>query len=94
MAKFNKQFKYKGYDFNMSVELNTRKPTKLSVRNWHTVITNCMNGNNYYEKVEVETYQLEECIETQEQLAINYIDKLTYKPQSFEEMILDKLGFS
>ena len=94
MSKLNKEFDYKGYKFNTSVELNTRAERKPNGKVWHTIITNCMGGNNYYQKEEIETCQIEEAVGKHKQNAIDYIDKLTYKKQSFEEMLLSGLGFS
>ncbi len=93
MSKLNKEFEYKGYKFNTSVELNTRAERKINGKVWHTIITNCMDGNNYYQKEEIETFQIEEVVEKHKQNSIDYIDKLTYKKQSFEEMLLSSLGF-
>ena len=93
MSKLNKEFEYKGYKFNTSVELNTRAERKINGKVWYTIITNCMDGNNYYQKEEVETFQIEEVVEKHKQNAIDYIDKLTYKKKSFEEMLLSSLGF-
>ena len=93
MSKLNKEFEYKGYKFNTSVELNTRAERNLNGKVWHTIITNCMDGNNYYQKEEIETFQIEEVVKKHKQNAIDYIDKLTYKKQSFEEMLLTNLGF-
>ena len=94
MAQLNKQFEYKGYQFNTSVELNTRAERRPNGKVWHTIITNCLGGNNYYQKEDVETFHLEECIGKHYQSVIDYIDKLTYKSQSFEEQLLSGLGFS
>lgn len=94
MKKYNKQFVHKGYTFNISVELNTSVEKRINGRVWHTVITNCLGGNNYYERVEVESLELEVTIDRHQQLAIDYIDKITYKPQTVEEMLLSKMGFS
>jgi len=94
MSKINKKFDYKKYKFNTSIELNTKVEKRLNGKRWHTIITNCMDGNNYYNKDEIETFQIEEYVEKHKQLAIDYIDKLTYKHQSFEEQLLSGLGFS
>lgn len=94
MSKFNKQFEHKGYKFNTSVELNTKIEKKRNGKSWHTIITNCMSGNNHYQKDEIETFQIEEYVEKHKQTAIDYIDRLTYNPQSVEEMLLTSLGFS
>jgi hypothetical protein len=94
MSKLNKEFEYNGYKFNTSVELNTKTERRMNGKRWHTIITNCMGSNNYYQKDEIETFQIEEYVEKHKQLAINYIDKLTYQPRSFEEKLLLGLGFS
>lgn len=94
MSKLNKEFDYKGYIFNTSIELNTKVEKRLYGKRWHTIITNCMGGNNYHIKDEIQTFEIEEYVEKHKQLAIDYIDKLTYKPQSFEEQLLSGLGFS
>lgn len=92
--EFNKEFEYKGYKFNTSIKLNTKIEKKIYGKIWHTITTNCMGSINHYQKDEIETHEIEEYVEKHKQSAIDYIDKLTYKPQSFEEQILSKLGFS
>lgn len=95
MTKFNKQFEHKSYRFNTSIELNTRAERKPGGKVWHTIITNCtLFNSNYYQKDEIETFQIEEYVEKHRQAAIDYVDKLTYKPQTFEEILLSTLGFS
>lgn len=94
MRDLNKQFQYKKYNFNTSVRLNTRAERRIGGKVWHTIITNCMDGNNYYKKDEIETCQIEEYVKSHEQLAMEYIDKLTYREQSFEETLLEGLGFN
>ena len=93
MSKLNKEFDYKIYKFNTSIELNTKVEKRLNGKRLHTIITNCMGVINYYHKDEIETFQIEEYVEKHKQLAIDYIDKLIYKPQSFEEQLLFGLGF-
>ena len=94
MSKLNKQFEYKGYRFNTSVELNTRAERRPNGKVWHTIITNCMGGNNYYQKEEIETFQITGVVAKHQQNAMEYIDKLTKENQSFEEELLSRLGFS
>lgn len=94
MRKFNKQFDYKDYKFNTSIELNTKAERTPNGRKWHTIITNCMGGNNFYQKDLIETFQIQEYVEKHKEAAVEYIDKLTYKPESLEEKIVCSLGFS
>lgn len=94
MSKFHKQFEYKGYKFNTSVELNTKVENGKDI--WlsrHTVITDSMNGNNHSQRDEVVTAKLEDCIKRHQEGAIAYIDKLTYTKQTEEEIMLSKMGF-
>ena len=94
MAEFNKTFKYKGYEFITSVQLNTRVERRIDGKKWHTIITNCTGANNFYTKDEIETLQIEGYVEKHKQFAIDYVDKLTCKEQSYEERLLSLLGFS
>lgn len=49
----NKQFKHRGFNFNIKVELNTKVERKIDGERWHTVTTNCIDVDNYYKKEEV-----------------------------------------
>lgn len=93
MSKFNKEFEYKRYKFNTLVELNTRVERTPNGKVFHTIITNCMDGNNYYLKHEIESSEIEKFVALHKQSAIDYVDKLSYKSQSTEEILLEELGF-
>jgi hypothetical protein len=94
MKKLNKEFEYKNYRFNTSIELNTKIEKRLNGKIFHTIITNCMGGSNYYQKEEIETHQIEEYTNNHYLLAINFVDKLENKVFSKEEEILINLGFN
>lgn len=94
MSKFNKEFEYKGYKFNTSVELNTKVEKRINGKKWHTIITNCLGANNFYTRDEIETFQIEEYVKLHYEMVTTYVDRLTYKPNSFEEQLLTSLGFS
>lgn len=91
--KLNKQFKYKNYNFNTSVELNTMTERRIGGKVWHTIITNCTDGSNYYLKEDIETFEIEEAVKKHEQLATESVDKLTHRNKSFEENLLNGMGF-
>ena len=42
----NKQFEYRGFNFNIKVELNTKVEKCIGGERWHTVTTNCMDADN------------------------------------------------
>lgn len=95
IPKLNKQFDYKNYKFNISVELNTREEKRIGGKTCHTVITNCLGGNNFYVKEEIESSKLFECIEEQHIKATKYVDQLTNQvPKSKDEQLLIGMGFS
>lgn len=94
MAQFNKEFYYRGYRFNTSVELNTTAERRPNGKVWHTVVTNCMDGGNFYRKEDVVTDALEGVIELHRTKCREYIDKLNCNPKTKEELLLTSLGFS
>ena len=49
----NNQFEYRGFNFNIKVELNTKVEKRINGERWHTITTNCMDADNYYKKEEV-----------------------------------------
>ena len=93
MKTMNKNFKYKGYNFNMLVELNYKIEKKVNGKIWHRLTTNCMGGNNYHQRIEIESNKLEEIIKKEQELAEYYVDKLLGHIKSEDEILLEKLGF-
>lgn len=88
----NKEFDYRGYKFNIKVELNTRVERRMDGERWHTVTTNCMDFDNYYKKEEVKDRFLEVCVQDAERLAKQYIDEKEDGKKSDDER-LSALGF-
>ena len=88
----NKQFDYKGYKFNIKVELNTRVERGINGERWHTVTTNCIDFDNYYKKEEVKDKFLEFCVQDTERLAKQYIDEKEDGKKSSDDR-LSSLGF-
>jgi hypothetical protein len=88
----NKQFEYRGFNFNIKVELNTKVEKRIDGERWHTVTTNCMDVDNYYKKEEVNDNFLVMCVQDCERLAKKYVDeKLDGKPSP--DARLSELGF-
>ena len=54
----NKQYEYRGYTFNIGVELNTKAERHMNGKVWHTVIVNDMGFGSYYKKEEIENERL------------------------------------
>ena len=50
----NKQHKYRGYTFNIGVELHTKAERHMDGKVWHTITVNDMGLGSYYKKYEVE----------------------------------------
>ena len=71
----NKQFEYRGFNFNIKVELNTKVEKRIDGERWHTVTTNCMDFDNYYKKEEVNDKFLVICVQECERLAKMYVDE-------------------
>ena len=94
MAKRNKEFEYKGYKFNTSVELNARVERRMDGKSFHKIITNDMGGGNFYITSEVEDKELKEAISFHENQAKLYVDKKEKKSFSPLEELLSEWGFS
>lgn len=88
----NKQFEYRGYEFNIKVELNTKIEKRIDGDRWHTVTTNCMGYDNYYVKDEVNDKLIVIYVQDAERIAKKYIDhKIDGEPSPDER--LKELGF-
>jgi len=88
----DKEFKYRGYRFNINVALNTRVEKRLGGERWHTVTVNCMDFFNYYKKEDVKDQFLELCVQDAERLAKRYIDEKEDGEKSADDR-LSALGF-
>lgn len=94
MSKMNKEFEYKGYKFNTSVELNSRVERRIDGKKFHKIITNDMGGGNFYITSEVEDEEFKEAISHHENQAKIYVDKREKKNLSPLEELLTEWGFS
>lgn len=87
----NKQFEYRGFNFNIKVDLNTKLERRIDGEIWHTVIINCMEID-YYKEYEVNDNFLVVCVKDYERLAKKYVDKkLDGRPSP--DARLSALGF-
>lgn len=87
----NKIFAYNGYNFNISVELESKIEKSLDGRRWHKVIVNDTGASNYYQKFEVEDDELHTAITCCQEKCIAFVDNATNKTKA--EKILNNLGF-
>jgi len=90
MSTFIKEWEYKGYEFETTVELYT-EDTIDDVR--HTIKTFCDTANDYFAKDSVQSHVLDKIIMEQSKDAMKYIDKLTNTPSKEEKLLLE-LGFT
>lgn len=88
----NKEFEYRGFNFNIKVELNTKVEKRINGERWHTVTINCMDFDNYYKKEEVNDKFLVLYVQKCEKQAKNYIDTKLDSRSSSDVRLL-KLGF-
>ena len=88
----NKQFGYRSYNFNIKVEFNTRVEKRIDGDRWHTVTTNCMDYDNYYEKEEVKDKFLEIVVADAERYAKEYVNNKLDGIKPHNER-LSELGF-
>ena len=92
MHTANKQFEYRGFKFNIKVELNTRVEKRIDGDRWHTVTTNFMDVDNYYQKEEVLDKFLEMQIGDSERYAKEYVNKKLDGESPIDKR-LSSLGF-
>lgn len=71
----NKEFEYRGYKFNIKVDLNIKAERRMGGEVWHLITINCMDKDNYYKKEEVNDKFLEIAVQDAERVAKKYIDE-------------------
>lgn len=87
----NKKFNYRGFNFNINVELDTKVEKTPNGKRWHKVTINCTDQLSFYEQKEVDDILLIPTISSFENKAQRFIDnKLDKKPIHQE---LSELGF-
>jgi len=91
MKTMNKEFRYKDFVFNISVELNTKVEKRINGKRWHTITINDMRSDGYYKKQEVLSNQLETEIDKLKIAAMDFVD--SDERYTSDEQLLLKLGF-
>jgi C4-type Zn-finger protein len=87
----NKEFKYKGYSFNIKIELFSSIERRINGQVLHTLTINDMGASNFYIKKEVLDENIEKEIFELEHKAKAYVDN---KSETREiDLRLEKLGF-
>ena len=94
MSKMSKEFEYKGYKFNTSVELNARVERRMDGKKFHKIITNDMGMGSFYISSEVEDDELKEAVSHHENEAKMYVDKREKKNLTPLQELLSSCGFS
>ena len=89
----NKEFEYKGYRFNTSVELNFKVEKRINGKRFHMIITNDMGMGSSYISHEVEDDELKEAVSHHENEAKMYVDKREKKNLTPLQELLSSLGF-
>ena len=90
---YNKEFEYRGYQMNIKIEKDTKIEKRIDGNRWHTVTTNCMAHDNYYQKDEVLDNALEVYLFNAENKAKEYIDKKFDNTTDDFTKRLNSLGF-
>ena len=90
----NKIHEYRGYKFNIKVELNYRVEKRINGKREHKVTLNDMGPSNYYQSIYVETCNLEENIQLMIEDAETWVDTRVDGNKTFEEKLLASLGFN
>lgn len=93
MSSLNKQHEYRGYKFNIKVELNTRIEKRIDGKREHMITINDMGPSNYYQQHLAKTHNLVETIELMIKNAEKWVDKIIDDTKSPEELLLESLGF-
>ncbi len=87
----NKIFEYKGYKFNIKVELHTKAERHAGGKVWNKVTISDMGSGNWYKTAEVITEHIVLQINTLENMAKEYVDKRDTRSDIEKE--LEKIGF-
>ena len=89
----NKEHEYRGYKFNIKVELNQRVEKHPDGKREHKITMNDMGPSNYYKIAMCESCRLESTIKFMIKEADEWIDKVIDGKKSEEELLLESMGF-
>jgi hypothetical protein len=94
MGLMNKEFEYRGYTFNIKVEVNHTVNRHLGGISRHKVTLNDMGPSNYYETRFCISIELPNCIDNMTGVAKKWVDKQLDNSRTEEEELLISLGFN
>lgn len=94
MNTMNKIHEYRGYKFNIKVELNFRIEKCIGGKREHRITINDLGPSNYYHSHFAETVNLEEFIGLMVGDAEKWVDKQINADKSYEQLILISMGFN
>ena len=89
----NKQHEYRGYTFNIKVELNYRLERGLDGKREHLITLNDMGDTNYYKTQYAESNNLVETIKSLTLAAEAWVDVREDGDKSEDMILLESLGF-
>lgn len=89
----NKVHEYRGFKFNIKVELNHTVERRPDGLRQHKITLNDMGPTNYYETYLCETDNLLDDINGMINNAEVWADDLIDERKSFEEKLLESMGF-
>lgn len=93
MSTFNKEHQYKGYKFNIKVELDFQVERSLDGKREHNITVNDMGPSNYYQTHLAETHNLQETIELMTEEAEKWVERKLDELKSPAQRVLENLGF-
>ena len=91
--EMNKGYEYRGYIFNIGVELNTKAERHPGGKVWHTVTINDMGLGSFYKKEEIEDARLKMYLKMDVIYMINKYVDLQLDGGSEVEKMLSDLGY-
>jgi len=89
-----KEFEYRGYTFNIKVELNYEIDRHLGGISRHRIVLNDMGPSNYYETKYCVSMDLSYSINDMTGAAKRWVDKQLDNSRTEEEELLISLGFN
>ena len=89
----NKEYEYRGYKFNIKVELNHKIEKRIDGKREHKITLNDMGVTNYYQTHLAETHNLEEIIFYMTEDAEKWVDTRIDGDKTSEQLLLEHLGF-
>lgn len=93
MDTMNKQHEYRGYTFNIKVELNAKVEKCLNGKRVHRITLNNMGISNYYRTHYAESNMLSEIIDLMVKDSELWVDNQIDGGKSEDVLLLESLGF-